>query len=233
MSQKTVGIIGGLGPMATVTFMNSVLKLTAADSDRDHLHMIVDCNPKVPDINASVLNIGPSAVAGLVEGARRLEVAGADFIVMVCNAAHVYEPELRRSISIPFVSMIEEAMVKISSEFPRFENVGLLATNGCLQSELYQKQLVGRGLKPVLQSADELERLMRTLARIRSGILDEEQRHDILTLIDALVARGAQTVILGCTEIALIDPASASDTPLIDPCATLAHVTVRMGMNRN
>ncbi len=233
MSQKTVGVIGGLGPMATVTFMNSVLRLTPADSDRDHLHMIVDCNPKVPDVNASVLNIGPSAVAGLVEGARRLENAGAGFIVMVCNAAHVYEPELRRSISIPFVSMIEETMVKISSEFPRFENIGLLATNGCLQSDLYQKQLVGRGLRPVLQTADELARLMRVLTRIRSGNLGEEQRNDILALIDALVARGAQTVILGCTEIALVDPVSGSDTPLIDPCATLAEATVKLGINGN
>ncbi|MFJ6324880.1 MULTISPECIES: aspartate/glutamate racemase family protein [unclassified Rhizobium] len=233
MSQKTVGIIGGLGPMATVTFMNSILKFTPADSDRDHLHMIVDCNPKVPDINASVLNTGPSAVAGLVEGARRLEGAGADFIVMVCNAAHQYEAELRRSIAIPFVSMIDETMVKISSEFPGFENVGLLATNGCLQSELYQKQLAGRGLKPVLQKADELERLMRVLARIRGGNLGEEQRTDILALIDALVARGAQTVILGCTEIALVDPASGSAAPLIDPSVTLAEATVELALIEN
>ncbi|PWJ85125.1 Asp/Glu/hydantoin racemase [Mesorhizobium loti] len=96
MSPKTVGIIGGLGPMATVAFMNSVLEYTPIKSNRDHLHMIVEWNPKVPDINSAVLGTGPSPAAALAASGRRLETAGADFIVMVCNAAHVYEDELRR-----------------------------------------------------------------------------------------------------------------------------------------
>ncbi|TIP70484.1 MAG: aspartate racemase, partial [Mesorhizobium sp.] len=73
MSPKTVGVIGGLGPMATVAFMNSVLKHTPIKTNRDHLHMIVDCNPKVPDINAAILGIGPSAASALAAGGRRLE----------------------------------------------------------------------------------------------------------------------------------------------------------------
>lgn len=105
-----------LGPMATVAFMNSVLEHTPIKINRDHLHMIVDCNPTVPDINAAILGTGPSAAAALAASGRRLETAGADFIVMVCNAAHVYEDELRRAVAVPFISMAEETVRTIRSD---------------------------------------------------------------------------------------------------------------------
>lgn len=136
--------------------------------------MIVDCNPKVPDINAAILGTGPSAAVALVQNAKRLETAGANLIALVCNAAHVYVRELKDSISIPFISMIEEAIVKVQSDYPPCKRVGLLATSGCLHAELYQDALVRRGLRPVLQTADEQEQLTRALARIRSGDLGNE-----------------------------------------------------------
>ncbi|CAH2405024.1 aspartate/glutamate racemase family protein [Mesorhizobium escarrei] len=231
MPQKTVGIIGGLGPMATVAFMNSVLELTPTKSERDHLHMIVDCNPKFPDINAAVLGAGPSAAAALVESAQRLEAAGANFIVMVCNAAHVYQRELQLSISVPLISMIEETVRRIRSDFPQCTRVGLLATNGCLQSKLYQKQLSACELIPVLQTARELEQLMAVLGRIKTGDLGNEVRSEALRLISDLAARRAETVILGCSEIALVDPTTDSSVPLIDPCLMLAQATVHSALN--
>ncbi|OWK20593.1 hypothetical protein AJ88_28780 [Mesorhizobium amorphae CCBAU 01583] len=232
MPQRTVGIIGGLGPMATVAFMNSVLEHTPIKSNRDHLHMIVDCNPKVPDINAAILGTGPSAAAALAASGRRLETAGANFIVMVCNAAHVYEDELRQAVSVPFISMVEETIRTIRSDFPQCRRVGLLATDGCLRSDLYQNRLASRDLIPVLQTADELEQLMLALARINTGDLGHAIRSEILGLIDAVVARGAETIVLGCSEIALVGLDTGSDIPLIDPCLVLAKATVRSALSR-
>ncbi|MES0157019.1 amino acid racemase [Mesorhizobium sp. M0018] len=233
MPQKTVGIIGGLGPLATVAFMNSVLEHTPAKRERDHLHMIVDCNPKVPDINAAILGRGPSAAVALVESAKRLETAGANFIVMVCNAVHVYERELKQSVSVPFISMIEEAVTRIQSDFPQCRQVGLLATNGCLHSQLYQDAFLRRGLTPVLQTADEQGQLMRALTRIKSGDLGNKVRTEILSTISALAKRGAETVVLGCSEIALVGSIAESDVPLVDPCLALAQATIHAATNQN
>lgn len=233
MSQKTVGIIGGLGPLATVAFMNSLLEHTPTERERDHLHMIVDRNPKVPDINAAIRGTGPCAAAALVESAQRLETAGANLIAMVCNAAHIYEREVKQSISVPFISMIEEAITAIQADFPQCKQVGLLASNGCLHAELYQDALVRRGMSPLLQSADEQRQLMRALTQIKSGDLGNEVRSEILSMINALVQRGAETIVLGCSEIALIGPNAGIDVPLIDPSIALARATVRAAINSN
>ncbi|WP_352627268.1 amino acid racemase [Mesorhizobium sp. M0187] len=230
MSPKTVGIIGGLGPMATVAFMNSVLEHTPIKSNRDHLHMIVDCNPKVPDINAAILGTGPSAAAALAAGGRRLETAGADLVVMVCNAAHVYEDELRRAVAVPFISMIEETVRTIRSDTPQCRRVGLLATDGCLRSNLYQERLASVDLIPVLQTDDELGRLMLALSRITAGDISHAIRFEILGLIDALAERGAETVVLACSEIALVGLDAGIDVPVIDPCLVLAKTTVRTAL---
>ncbi|SJM35371.1 Aspartate racemase [Mesorhizobium delmotii] len=231
MSPKTVGVIGGLGSRATVAFLNSVLEHTPIKSNRDHLHMIVDCNPKVPDINAAILGTGPIAAAALAASGRRLEIAGANFIVMVCNAAHVYEGELRQAVSVPFISMVEETMRTIRSDFPQCRRVGLLATDGCFRSNLYQDRLASRDLIPIVQTAKELERLMLALGRINTGDLGHAIRSEILGLIAALIARGAESIILGCSEIALVEPYSDSGIPLIDPGLVLAKATVRSALS--
>ncbi|MDW9819883.1 amino acid racemase [Sinorhizobium medicae] len=228
--QKTVGIIGGLGPMATITFMNAVVKYTPVISNRDHLHMIVDCNPKVPDINAAILGTGVSAGDALSAGCKRLENAGADFIVIVCNAAHVYENQLRQAVAVPFVSMIEEAMLTIQTSSPQCKRVGLLATDGCLKSNIYQDRIARLGLTPILQTPDELERLMLALARITTGDLSSAIKSEIESLIHRLAARGADTIVLACSEIALVGLESSVDTPLIDPSIALAKATVRLAL---
>ncbi|WFU49126.1 aspartate/glutamate racemase family protein [Sinorhizobium terangae] len=233
MSQKTVGIIGGLGPMATIAFMNSVLELTPIESERDHLHMLVDCNPKVPDINAAILGTGPGAAAALVENAKRLESAGADLIVMVCNAAHVYERELKASVSVPFISMIEETVRSIRSDFPRCTRVGLLGTKGCLQSEIYQERLAGCGLTSMLQAAGDQEHLMHALARIKAGDRSVEVRSEIFRMVSDLAQSGAEAIILGCSEISLVGPIAELDVPLIDPCVALAQATVHAALKQN
>ncbi|WP_457661156.1 cysteate racemase [Sinorhizobium medicae] len=231
MSQKTVGIIGGLGPLSTVAFMNSVLECTPVESERDHLHMIVDCNPKLPDINAAILGTSPCAAVSLVESAQRLETAGANLIVMVCNAAHIYERELKQSISVPFISMIEEAAMAIQADFPECKQVGLLASNGCLHAELYQEALVRRGMSPLLQTADEQRQLMRALTRIKSGDLGNDVRSEMLSMINALAKRGAEIIVLGCSEVALIGPIAEIEMPLIDPSIALAQATIRAAIN--
>lgn len=226
MVQKTVGVIGGLGPAATVEFMSSLLARSSAETERDHLHILVDSNPKVPDINAAALGEGPSAAPALQAMAQRLETAGADFLVMVCNAGHHFEGEIIESVSIPFLSMIGETCRSISAQFSASSKIGILATDGCLKTKVYQNALLAQGLEPAMLSAEQMVLVMDAIGRIKSGSLGQREKTDLLRVIDSLAAQGAQCVIMACTEISLVVTQSDTPVPLIDPSLVLAERTV-------
>ncbi len=102
-----VGVLGGLGPEATVDFMARVLALTPADSDQDHIHLLVDQNPNVPNRQEAILRDGENPSPAIVAMAKRLEAAGCDLLVMPCNTAHAWEQDIRSATSIPFLSIVE------------------------------------------------------------------------------------------------------------------------------
>ena len=143
MSDKslTVGILGGMGPEATIDFMNRVIALTPATTDADHIHMLVDNNPHVPSRQAAILNDGVDPGPTLVKMAQQLEAAGADVLVMPCNTAHAWQDDIVAATAIPFVSIIDETAARCFE----FERVGLLATRACLRSELYQTKFAAAG----------------------------------------------------------------------------------------
>jgi aspartate racemase len=106
ITMKCVGVLGGLGPAATADFFSKVVMATPAAADQDHLHVIIDNNPKVPNRNEAVAGTGVSPAPVLAEMASRLETAGADFLVMVCNAAHAFQDAITDAVRVPFVSII-------------------------------------------------------------------------------------------------------------------------------
>ena len=105
---KTIGILGGMGPASTVDLMNRIISMTDAQSDQEHIPMVVDVNTNIPDRTAAILKRGESPVPEMTASARRLEAAGADFIIIACHAAHYFVPEIKDSISIPILEMPEE-----------------------------------------------------------------------------------------------------------------------------
>ena len=156
MSQptKTVGVIGGLGPLATLDFFERVLRRTRTYKEEDHLRLIIDNNTKVPDRNAFGRGEGPSPAPALAASAKGLETAGADFIVMACNTAHAWEAEIRNAITVPFVSMIDER-----EPFGNAKNWG----SGFLPA-VYQGTLFRQGPNPILNT------------KLPAGQTDEKQR---------------------------------------------------------
>jgi aspartate racemase len=131
---KTVGVIGGLGPAATLDFFDRILKRTKALRDQDHLRLIIDNNTKVPDRNAASKGEGPPPGSVIAASARGLQDAGAEFVVMACNAAHAYETEIRAAITVPFISMIE-ATANVVSDLGA-KRAGVLAADPCLVANL-------------------------------------------------------------------------------------------------
>jgi len=219
---KIVGVLGGMGPDATVDFMGKVIALTPADKDQDHIHMIVDQNPKVPNRQDAILAGGEDPGPVMAEMAKRLETAGADFLVVPCNSAFGFASAVAGAVSIPLVSIVEVTVEACEG----FSTVGLMATDGCLQSHVYQDAFSAAGIAAELPGTDELADLMALLNSIKAGYQGESIARDMVALAAALVARGAQAIIAGCTEIPLVLDDHALDVPLISSTDVLAARTV-------
>jgi len=223
---KTVGVLGGLGPEATLDFYARVLALTPATRDQDHLRLIIDSNPAVPNRNEAVAGTGPSPGPLLSEMAAGLERAGADFLVMVCNAAHAYQRDVEAAVSIPFVSLIDETCEAALRAVPNVKRVGVLGSSGCLDAGLYQDTFAARGVTALVLEGTDRELFMKLLYRIKAGDKGNEVRKTMHSLAETLIAEGAQAVVAGCTEVPLVLSGDALACPVIDSTAVLAERTV-------
>ena len=215
-------MLGGMGPDATVDFMAKVISLTPADKDQDHIHMIVDQNPKVPNRQDAILADGEDPGPVMAEMAKRLETAGADFLVVPCNSAFGFAGSVAGAVSIPLVSIVDVTVEACEG----FSAVGLMATDGCLQSHVYQDALAAAGIAVELQDEQELADLMALLNGIKAGYRGERVVRGMAALATALIGRGAEAIIAGCTEIPLVLDENALDVPLISSTDVLAARTV-------
>ena len=145
---KIIGVIGGLGPAATLDFFGRIISKTKALRDQDHLRVIIDNNTKIPDRNAALRDNDPEPGLAIAATARGLEIAGADFLVMACNTAHAYAREIRAAVTIPFISMIDETVAATLALSPRPKRVGVLGVDGCLAAKIRLPLLASNYCKP-------------------------------------------------------------------------------------
>ncbi len=220
----TVGVLGGLGPEATLDFYAKLLRATPATSDQDHLRVLMDVNPQVPDRNAALAGTGPSAAPALVGMARGLEGAGADFLVLVCNTAHAYAPDIRAAVRIPFVSLIEETADEVARTGAR--RVGLLAADGALRAALYQTALAERSLDVLTLSAPQQARFMDLMYCIKAGHTGPDERAEMRGLTALLLGQGARVILAGCTEVPLVLDQGDLSVPLVSSTDVLVQRTV-------
>ena len=225
---KTVGVLGGMGPDATVDFMSKVIAATPAEKDQDHLHLIVDHNPGVPNRQAAILRGGEDPGPALAAMASRLEAAGADFLVIPCNTAYVFEDSIRAAVAIPLVSIIDVTIGEVGRRAPGATSIGVLATDGCLRAGVYQEALEARGLSPVLPDTTEVDALMSLINGIKGGLADNETALGMCEIAEGLCARGARALIAGCTAIPLVLDESMVPVPLVASTDALAERTVAL-----
>lgn len=223
---KTVGVLGGLGPAATVDFMARIIANTRANSDQEHLRMLIDHNPGVPNRHDAIAGRSPSVAPQLVDMAVGLERAGADFLVMVCNTAHAYTADIRAAVRIPFVSIVDVTVEALAPTCA--SKVGVMAAAGCLQAGLYQQALARSGYEPVIWQDDELDRFMAAIYRIKAGHRGLALQQTMLELAQRLVSRGAEALIAGCTEIPLILEAGQAPVPMLASTDTLVSRTIAL-----
>lgn len=187
--------------------------------------MLVDQNPRVPNRQEAILRNGPSPGPELAEMAARLEAAGCDFVVMPCNAAHYYEKEIAAAIRIPFISIIS---VSIDSLPEAVTKVGLLATPACVQSNLYQAALRSQSRTCILHNTNNLEAFMDLVYAIKRGERDAHIAKAMATLTNRLVERGAESIIIACTEVPLVLDICDIDVPITSSTDELAKRTVKL-----
>jgi aspartate racemase len=219
-----LGVLGGMGPAATLDFLSKLHAFTPAKSDQDHIRVIVDSNPKVPDRNAPGSNAGPV----LAEMAGALQGAGAEVLAIACNTAHAYAGLIQRASGLPLIDMIETGASAARDAGAR--RVGVLGTKGALR--LYREYLAAQAMGLVTLDAARQEDFMATLYRIKGGGLGEAAQREMAGYAADLIGGGAEVVIAGCTEAPLVLRQSAVRAPLIDPGELLARrcVAVCLGL---
>lgn len=228
----TVGVLGGLGPEATLDFLAKLLErttaLTGASTDQEHLHLLVDCNPKVPNRNRAVGGTGPSPAPDLAAMACRLDAAGADILVMACNTAHHWEADIRAATGRPFLSILDATLEALRAQAPEARAVGVLATEGTRAARLYERALEGAGYRPVGFDDAAQGRFMDLLYRIKAGEHGAEIRAAMRSLAEGLAEQGADAIVAGCTEVPLVLGPGDLSLPFIDSSLALADLTVRI-----
>jgi aspartate racemase len=222
-----IGVLGGMGPEATADFLSKLVAATPVREEQEHLRVLVDSNPKVPDRNGAIAGRSPSPGPALAAMAAGLERAGADFLVMACNTAHAFEADIRAAIRIPFVSMIDEAVGACAREVPPSTRIGLLAAQGCLDARLYQDAFARRGFEVVVLDPERQWHFMTLLGRVKRGDLSDDVRDAVRALGEQLIDDGAGLVVAACTEVPLVLGTNDLHVPLFDPTAHLAARCVR------
>lgn len=220
---RTVGILGGMGPAATLDLMAKIYAADPAKLEQDRLRLLVDCDPGILDRNAAVRGEGPSPGPALAAMACGLADAGAELLVIACNTAHAWQVEIEIATPCtPLLSMIDAACQEIEARLPPVRRIGVLAGDGCLEAGLYQNAFTGRGWTAVLPSAANQAGLMAALYRIKAGALGEAERAAFVACANETIAAGAQAIVAGCTEVPLLLRPEDLTVPLIDPTTALA-----------
>ena len=199
--KKKIGVIGGMGPLATVNLFEKIVVLTKAETDQDHPHTIIDSNTEIPDRTNFILAGGENPVNEIRKSAKRLVDAGADFIIMPCNTAHFFYKDIIKDIEVPFINMIEETVAHIKKHYDE-ELVGILATDGTIGSGVYHRELDKWGMKPIVPEEKHQREIMNLIYRIKAG--DHKKGIDgMIAAIENMQTKGANTFIIGCTELSV------------------------------
>ena len=219
-----LGVLGGMGPAATLDFLTKLQAFTPAKSDQDHIRVIVDINPKVPDRNT------PGSLAGpvLAEMAGALRGAGADVLAIACNTAHAYADLIQRASGLPLIDMIETGAMAARDTGAR--RAGVLGTKGALR--LYREYLAAQAMGTVTLDAQRQEDFMTTLYKIKGGDTGPAVRREMAGYAADLIGGGAEAIIAGCTEVPLVLGPGDIRVEFIDPGELLARrcVAVCLGL---
>ena len=223
--KKVIGIIGGMGPLATADLFEKIIHNTKANCDQAHLRVCIDSNTNIPDRTAALLHGGDDPTEELVKSAKRLESIGAEVLIMPCNTAHNFYEPIAKNVKIPVLHMI--ALTRDALKSRGVKRAALLATDGTIQTGIYQRTFEGSGIELLTPEGDAQKAVMGV---IYDGVKAGDMAHDATAFrrcCENLLAQGAEVLILGCTELPLAKTIYKLDYPTVDPTLELAFGAIR------
>lgn len=228
-----LGVLGGMGPMATVDFMGKVIRNTPAACDQDHIAMVVRSATDVPDRTAAILDQGRDPLPAMRHALRQLLESGARCIAIPCNTAHHWHDALQDETNVPILHIVDAVADTLAREGLEGATIGVLATDGTVHAGVYQARLAARGYRCEMPDAAGQAEVMRAIRLVKAGQLDEATKI-LRREAEALVQRGCARVAMACTEIplALADVGGVLQPRLFDPTDALARACVEFCLAR-
>ncbi len=228
MIPKSVGVMGGMGPEATVDLMRRVIRATPAADDCDHIHMVVDNNPQVPSrIKALIEKTGQSPLPCLQEMAHKLEQWGVDFLAMPCNTAHYYHTQIQDIVGIPLLDMIGISVAAILKDSPQIRIAGLMASSAVLDLGLYDQEFASHNVGVVHPENESQQRLMQAIRTVKTDNYGSLEHKSLQAAADNLVTQGADILLIACTELSILAGELNSSVRCYDTAQLLAEAIVQ------
>ncbi|WP_328999260.1 amino acid racemase [Kribbella sp. NBC_00709] len=220
----TIGILGGMGPLASAEFYGRLIELTPAADDQSHFPVVLWSEPSTPDRSAAILGDGVDPTPWLRDGLQALERLGATLIAVPCNTAHHFLPAASDGITVRVLDMVQETCDRLARQRPRVRRVGLLGTPGLLTSGLYQRRLKAAGIDCVTPGETQYGRVLEAITAVKAG---DDLIHAGSILAECAVALGGCDAILAaCTEIPPALSRVEHGLPIVDPGLILARRTI-------
>jgi aspartate racemase len=223
-----IGVLGGMGPEATVDLMRRVMAAAPADDDCDHVHLLIDSNPDVPSrIAALVGGHGESPAAELVRMAIRLEAGGAEALAIACNTAHAYAPDIQAAVDVPLLDMIELTAARVVAMAPARRRIGLLASTAVVKIGLYERALSRYGIACTMP--DRQAELLTIIKAVKRGDIGPATKRCFAEIADELLRDDVDLLLIACTELSVIAGSIGPDAPCVDALDVLSREIVRVG----
>ncbi|HIZ90483.1 MAG: amino acid racemase [Mucispirillum sp.] len=229
---KTLGIIGGMGPAATIDLYKKIVEQTPAEKDQDHIHVIIDSYPQIEDRTSYILHGGKSPAPKLIESAKRLEAAGADALIMPCNTAHYFAKDIEKAVYIPLIHIVKCSAEAIKKKYPYVRKIGLIATTGTIKAGVYGDILKNYDLETITLNEELENNIMDCIYKGVKAGKTEEYSTLFQKCVDDIASLGAELLIAGCTEIPLLMPYIKTNLPVIDATYELASAAVKYALNK-
>ena len=225
-NMKKLGIIGGLGPMATIYFMELIVKMTKAKTDREHIPMIIYNYPDTPDRTEYLLdNTKPNPLNAILDMGINLKKQGADYVAMPCITAHYFGKEITECVGEGFINMIEETAKHLKNK--GVDRIGLMATDGTVNSRVFEKVLNEYGIDVIVPSKEKQSMVMDIIYnQVKAG--KEVNIDELYSVKSELKAKGAKLFILGCTELSVVKGNYPLDGEFLDVLEILAKSSIEL-----
>jgi aspartate racemase len=226
-----IGILGGMGPEATLDLMRRVLVATPARDDCDHVHLLIDSNPDIPSRIAALIDrTGQDPGPELVAMAKKLEAAGAEALAIACNTAHAYGAAIRSAVAVPLIDMIDLTAGTIAAMALANRRVGMLASTAVINVGLYEKALATHNIAVAVPKRQS--DLMAVIKAVKRGDTGQMTRQTFSRIASELADDGVDLLLIACTELSVLADSIRPDVASVDALDVLARAIVRIGLNQ-